>query len=430
MSMIIDENTAGILQANDYLVLPHITPCSDITFKASFIVSSDLACSGRITALFDLVVIGDITAKEVEVKGKLVCMGKCHVDGTITVQNEIWVDELTAENIESHDRIVAQELDGTCISADGSIIIAKTMAVEEIAKSKRNVLCGETAYGAGRVIANTIITGEPIDLDDGEEGFVSPQVYMNAQNVGGQPNDTYELSSDFEPNNDYKGYIDALIKQATSDIDKIQLLHWRNVLCEVQDIVTSNSTQYRNVETLLWMTEIVNSAYFSKWNTVRDWYQFILDLFTKLSHNESPDEPTAVAAKTLCPGDVVLHNKYGRGRVTSVNNAVSGKIASVNFIEIGSKSFVITADTIKLFKTILHDDVLHDGQLSDYASSIKCEISNYTDWIRALQVLNLHGASYDQTLFKSVFDLVASNLGLRAKFVSDRLSEKGWKMHV
>lgn len=428
--MIIDENTNGILRANDYLVLPHIAPSSDITFKASFLVASDIVCSGKITALFDLVVIGDITAKELEVKGKLVCMGKCRIDGAITVQNEIWVDELTAESIESHDRIVAQEIDGTCISADGSIIIAKTMAVGGIAKSKRNILCGETAYGAGKVIANTVITGEPIDLDDGEDGLVSPQVYMNAPDIDGQPNDTHVLSSDFEPNNDFEGYIDALITQTASDIDKIKLLHWRSVLCEVRDIIASNSTQYRKVETLLWLTEIVNSTYFREWNTIRDWYHFFLNLFTKLSHNESPDEPNPVPAKSLLPGDVVLHNKYGRGKVLKVNNTVSGKIVTVNFAEIGAKSFVITADTIKHFQMIMHEDVSHDGQISNYASSIKCELGNYTDWIRALQILNLYGATYDKMLFNSIFDLVSSNLGLRAKFVSDRLLEKGWKTHV
>lgn len=434
MRMVLDKNTGGILHAKDYLVLPYIAPVSDLTIKASFLVASDVVCSGKITALFDLVVIGDLTAGELEVKGRLVCMGKCRVNGLMTVQNEIWAGELIAETIEAHDRIVAQEIDGTRISADGSIIVAKTMAVEETARSGRAILCGETAYGAGKVAANTVITGEPIDLDEGEEGLVPPQVYRLAPKPaenGAESSGRGALSADFAPNNDFEGYIDALVGRTDSDTDEIRLLHWRGVLCEAREIVSANRwTRYRNAGMLLWLTEIVHSPYFRDWNSIRGWYTLFLHLFTKLSHNESPEEAQPVPARALFPGDTVLHDKFGRGRVTKVSGFAGGEIAAIDFAEVGAKRVIMTEGTLRHFQIIRRLNASGEERMSNYASSIQCEIKNYAEWIRALQILHLYGAGYDKELFDVIFELVSANLGLKAKFVSDRLFEKGWKTYV
>ena len=62
---------------------------------------------------------------------------------------------------------MAQSIDADIVQADGNIIIGKTLAVEEKAQTYQKVICGETAYGAGKIIASTILTSEPLDLDDG-----------------------------------------------------------------------------------------------------------------------------------------------------------------------------------------------------------------------------------------------------------------------
>ena len=87
-----DDKTKGIIESENRLIIQRIDVLDDVTFKASYIVSSGLYCKGKITALFDLMVMGDLEADELDVKGRFVCMGNCIVSKSITVQNDIWAD--------------------------------------------------------------------------------------------------------------------------------------------------------------------------------------------------------------------------------------------------------------------------------------------------------------------------------------------------
>ena len=161
--IIYDDKTPNAITSGTQLLISSSHSSEDVTFRASYIVSSDLTCQGKVTALFDLFVFGDVHADEIEVKGRFICMGHCIVTGAIVVQNDIWCEDVQAASITCHDRIVAQSIDVDTIIADGSIIIGKTLAIEQKAQTNQNVICGETAYGAGRIIASSILTAEPLD---------------------------------------------------------------------------------------------------------------------------------------------------------------------------------------------------------------------------------------------------------------------------
>ena len=170
-----------------------------------------MSCSGKIAALFDLIVFGDVVAEEVDVKGRFVCMGRCSISGTITVQSDIWAEDIQAKCVICQDRIVAQSIDADTVVADGNIIIGKTLAIEEKAKTYQNVICGETAYGAGKIVASSILTAEPLDLDEGEEALESPFQYTPKSSYSG----TAELSKEsakYRKNNDYSGFLSILLK--------------------------------------------------------------------------------------------------------------------------------------------------------------------------------------------------------------------------
>ena len=132
-----DDKTKGTIESGRRFILPTFNQCDEATFKASYIVTSDVKCDGKITALFDLIVLGSIEAAELDVKGRFICLGKCDVSGTILVQNEIWVNDVRAKNIETNDRIFAQEIDVETIIANGSIVVGKILAVEKLAKRDR-----------------------------------------------------------------------------------------------------------------------------------------------------------------------------------------------------------------------------------------------------------------------------------------------------
>ena len=352
-----DDKSKDALESGRRFILPVFKHCDEATFKASYIVASDVKCDGKITALFDLIVLGSIEAAEIDVKGRFVCLGKCEVSGTILVQNDIWVNDVRAKNIETNDMIFAQEIDVETIIADGSIIVGKILAVEKLAKSDKNIMCGETAYGSGKVSANTIITGEPLDLDDGKEAIVSPSIYkpraanrqpVAASSKAANPVDLITHGeTEFAPHGNFRGYLDFLISVAYDDESKDKYTRWRAVLVEAEKIRLSGIGKYSNISLVIWLTEIATSSYFKNWDMITD----LFDSFEK-------------------------H-----------------------------------------FKTLVEDS----------GGIVTCSIDSYSDWLDALSILSRFGALVEGNVARIAFELVVSNLGIKAKFVSDRLNEKGWQ---
>ena len=179
-----DDKTPGIIKSGNYSMISSVKSRTEAVFKASYIVASGIQVEGKITALFDLIVIGDVVAHDIDVKGKFVCLGNCQVGNSVTVQDKLFVKEIRAKSIEVHDDITAQEIDVDVLRADGNVIVGQTLATEELAYSEQNILCGETAYGAGRISAHAIITGEELDMDDGEDAVVDPNKIVFDDNSG------------------------------------------------------------------------------------------------------------------------------------------------------------------------------------------------------------------------------------------------------
>lgn len=355
-----DDKTKGVIESDGRFILPTFKPCDEATFKASYIVASDIQCDGKITALFDLIVLGNIKATELDIKGRFVCLGNCEVIGSIIVQNEIWANDVRATNIETHDRIVAQEIDGGTIIADGSIVVGKILAIERLAKSDKYILCGETAYGAGKVSANTIITGEPLDLDDGEEAVVSPRTY-SPSSAQPQPSSTNAATTEpvnlisfgqteYAPNGNFRGYLDLLISISCDKNSKAKFARWRSVISEAEAVCQSGIGEYINVALLIWLVEIVNSGYFKNWDKTDG----LVDVFE--DH----------------------------------------------------------------FKGLVQRD----------RTGVDCIIGSYKEWLEALTILSYFGTTIDSAVYSIAFEMVISNLGLKAKFVSERLNEKGWEAHA
>ena len=356
-----DDKTHGVIESEGCFILPLCNEYENVTFKASYIVVPNIKCKGKIAAFFDLIVLGDIEANEIDVKGRFVCLGKCTVSGSVVVQNEIWANDLRAlGSIESHDRIVVQEIEANTIIADGSIVVGRILAVEKFAKSDKKILCGETAYGTGKVAANTVITGEPLDLDDGVNAVVSPNSYLPVTPQSQPPQSVVtspELkdliargASEYAPSGDSFGYLDFLTLTVCDEESKAKFTHWKEVLGETEAILQNGISEYPDIAILIWLAEIAGSDYFKNWDTISE----IFDSFQ-------------------------WH-----------------------------------------FKVLMERD----------RNAIACLIDTYDKWLKALLILNRFGALIDRAVYGIAFELVVSNLGLKAKFVSERLNEKGWESYA
>ena len=422
--VVYDDKTSNAIASGTQMLILSCQNSEDVTFKASYIVSSNLSCQGKVTALFDLVVFGDVHADEMDVKGRFICMGRCIVSGAIVVQNDMWCEDVQAVSITCHDRIVAQSIDADSIIADGSIIIGKTLAIEKKAQTNQNVICGETAYGAGRIIASSILTVEPLDLDDGEEALESPFSY--SPKALSEPTVKFTAESvKYEKNNDYSGYIAALIKNSEETVQK-KLKKYLTVLKAVEMAAPSTISEFRDASLLIWMVELSHSEYFKGWNTIVEWTEAVLTHFQNVAEGKLTNSMQGKPAEKLLKGYTVSHAKYGIGIVENIVSSGAGtqstKMAMINFEEYGVKKFPIP-DALKYFMVLSETSSYSREEIR---GSLTCNINDYKEWLTALEIINENKGLLGDNLYSAIFELLIQKIGLKAKFVEDRFKEKGW----
>lgn len=350
-----DEKTTNAIKSANRMLIPTLELSDDVTFKASFVISGDLHCEGKISALFDLIVFGDVTADEIEVKGRFVCMGRCCVSETIVVQNDIWAEDIRAKTMVCHDRITAQSVDADAIAADGTILVGKTLAVTEIAQTHQNVICGETAFGSGRIAASAILTAEPLDLDDGTQALVSPFRYAPQSELDGNAEWSVQ-SMKYARKNDYAGFLSELMTHADASM-KRRLSRYLSSLKAVESSYPAGISALTDTALLIWLLEISHSEYFRNWHLIQDWTAALLTHFREIAeeNTEQLREPKPAA---------------------------------------------------KL--------------------PIQCSVDGFPEWLSAMQIMNAQRQTLGETLYNAIYGLLLSKLGLKPKFVEDRLKEMGW----
>lgn len=420
-----DDKAKDAIKAGNRLIFLNIDESDDIIFKASYIISGNLRCTGKISALFDLIVVGDVIAEEIDIKGRFVCMGRCDIARTIVVQNDIWAEDIQAKSVVCQDRIVAQSIDANTVIADGNIIIGKTLAIEEKAKTYQNIICGETAYGAGKIIASGILTAEPLDLDDGEEALEKPFQYAPKSSNRATTEFSKE-SAKYSQNNDYSGYLSELMKVPNETL-KARLGHYLKVLKAVDIAYPASIPEFKDAALLIWMIEISNSDYFEDWPKIKEWTEFILSHFKDMAEGKAFGVHEPKPASNLDKGYTVLHKQYGRGIVSAIVPISSaGKIfsmATVDFELHGEKKFPLPA-SLKFFSILSEYEAPSEDKVK---SSIQCNIDGYSEWLSALQLIYIHKEYLGTSLYNTLYSLLLSKLGLKPKFVEDRFKEKGWQ---
>ncbi|OUQ41929.1 hypothetical protein B5E65_10470 [Gemmiger sp. An120] len=422
--MLYDDRTKDALKAENKFIFPEINVSDDITFKASYIISGDLHCAGKVSALFDLIVFGDVVAEEMDIKGRFVCLGQCNISGALIVQNDIWAEDIQAKSVICQDRIVAQSIDADSVIADGNIIVGKTLAIEENAKTHQNIICGETAYGAGKIVASNILTVEPLDLDDGEEALSSPFQYVPKSN-NSCVSELSKESAKYSQDNDYSGFLAELMKTPDENL-KVRFRRYHTVLKTVELSYPGSISEFKDVALLIWLLEISTSVYFKDWPQIKEWTEMVLLHFKEMAEGKCSGVHEPKPAVSLDKGYTVLHKQYGRGIVRSILQTSSGgqasRMAIVEFAAHGEKKFPLP-DSLKFFSILSEREAPSKDEVK---SSLQCNIEGYPEWLSALQSILIHKEYLGNSLYETIYNLLLSKLGLKSKFVEDRFKETGW----
>lgn len=420
---VFDDKSKDVFQNDKYLVVTEIDEETDVTFKASYMVISDLVSKNKITALFDLIVLGDIEAAEIDVKGKLICLGSCKIDGSVVVQNDIWTNEIVAESIVSHGQITAQDIDTNTLNVDGSVVVGRTLSIEDIAEIGNNLLCGETAFGSGHIVAERVLTVEPLDLDDGIDAIEDPNEY-HAQDKPEKNSKSFLTVGleQYEKRNDYEGYIAFLLDHVSNE-EGLKLNNWLNDLYVLDDLVKKGFDNFSDGFLMIRLLEILESDYFREWKIIHSWLKMMLNHFERMLHG-TEKKYRRIPCSKLVVGETVVHKKYGKGKVVGIEKNNNGAYCEIVFSSLDgdfSKKF-IAPECYKFFE--IFEEIELDN--STKIEKIYCEIKSYSDWLKALTVIDHHKKDIGEIVYSALFDRIMAYVGLKAKFMNDRFKDKGW----
>lgn len=423
--MIVFDDKSEVLAKNEkYFIVDDVNENQDVTFKASYIVASDLMCSGKITALFNLVVFGDIEASEIDVKGKLICLGSVKVDGQIVVQNDIWADDIEAKSVVSHSQIFVQSADAEMLKCDGKVLVGKTLSLEDVAEIGDLLICGETAFGAGRIIANSVITAEPIDMDDGAESIEDPNTYSPTTGKHNHKIDLVEAGmTRFESQNDYEGYLATLIQNADEE-EGLIFDSWLKALYAIETYSKNNFSNCCDIMLLVKLVEIKNSVYFKNWVIIGEWLNGLNSYFLSILQTPIKTRET-IPCESMKHGDVVNHKKFGVGTVGGVKKENGNDYAEVIFKS--KQAFTIRKfalpESLQFFEKVIEIEKTEDIA----EQKLMCNISSYAEWLEALLVIEKSKNCINKEVKNAIYENLMGYVGLKAKFMNDRLTERGWK---
>ena len=411
-----DDKTPGIIKSGNYSMISSVKSRTEAVFKASYIVASGIQVEGKITALFDLIVIGDVAAHDIDVKGKFVCLGNCQVGNSVTVQDKLFVKEIRAKSIEVHDDITAQEIDVDVLRADGNVIVGQTLATEELAYSEQNILCGETAYGAGRISAHAIITGEELDMDDGEDAVVDPNKIVFDDNSGNQKSVN---GKKYAEKNDFESYLGELFDNCgMDDIKQYTVVRWLRILKKVCEVEQQTNFECYDVGLVLGLTEICFSEYFRGWETIAKWQKDFLEKFNKMANGESVSQETKLTVKTLFVGQRLVHSTYGIGSIVDIKK--KDKTLVEVLFDSGKKLSFQMEIALKFFSRA------DAPTAEEIINKLYIKPEEFEEWANYIQILEVYGHMFSPKLNECAMDLLCSKIGVKSKFVIDRIKENGW----
>ena len=94
----------------------------------------------------------------------------------------------------------------------------------------------------------------------------------------------------------------------------------------------------------------------------------------------------------------------------------------VHFELYGEKKFPLP-DSLKFFSIISEGQVTSSEEIN---ATIQCNISSYSEWVLSLQIVERYKDKLGINLYSIMQDLLLAKIGLKSKFIEDRIKEKGW----
>lgn len=143
-----------------------------VIFNESYIIIGEHTEALKIHAMYDLTIIGDVTAQECVVNGSLTVIGNVRITN-ITCQNGfICKGDLYSEKVYAGGDLIAGSVVCDELICDGNAFIQTTANINQVAQIAKTIVAYEGIMGAGKFTAQNAIANEYFEFDGDYDGKI------------------------------------------------------------------------------------------------------------------------------------------------------------------------------------------------------------------------------------------------------------------
>lgn len=147
--------------------------CEDIVlFNESYVVVGEESHARIIRAAYDLTVIGDLSASEIQVNGTLTVTGNIVAQRINCSNNLLCQGDVTADSIYVGGDMTADSIKCSDFLCDGNAVIRTTIDIDKSSRTEKTMVACEGIIGGGTFAAMNAIANEYFEFDGDIEGHI------------------------------------------------------------------------------------------------------------------------------------------------------------------------------------------------------------------------------------------------------------------
>ena len=147
--------------------------CEDVVlFNESYVVIGEETHARIIRAAYDLTVIGDLSASEIQVNGILTVTGSVAAQKINCSNNLLCQGNVTADNIYVGGDMMADSVKCSDFLCDGNAVIRTTIDIDKSSRTEKTMVACEGIIGGGTFAALNAIANEYFEFDGDIEGHI------------------------------------------------------------------------------------------------------------------------------------------------------------------------------------------------------------------------------------------------------------------
>ena len=137
-----------------------------------------------------------------------------------------------------------------------------------------------------------------------------------------------------------------------------------------------------------------------------------------MANGESVSQETKLTVKTLSVGQRLVHSTYGIGSIIDIKK--KDKTLVEVLFDRGKKLSFQMEIALKFFSRA------DAPTAEEIISKLYIKPEEFEEWANYIQILEVYGHMFSPKLNELAMDLLCSKIGVKSKFVLDRIKENGW----